>query len=89
MEGRAAQPGDYVVAALPQLPFADQSFHLVLSGSLLLSYAPVADGGLMEGEGLDLAWHERALKELLRVAAEEVRLYPAHTQHGAEAVVHP
>lgn len=33
----------------------------------------------MAGEGLDLAWHRRALAELCRVSCREVRLYPAHT----------
>lgn len=89
VEDRAAHPGDYVAASLPCLPFADQSFDLVLSSSLLFSYSPVADGGLLEGEGLGLDWHCRALHELLRVTARELRVYPAHTQHGSEAVPHP
>lgn len=76
---RSAHPDRYVAAALPQLPFADGSFDLVLCGHLLFSYAPLAAGGLMAGEGLDLAWHRRALTELCRVSRREVRLYPAHT----------
>lgn len=85
---RSAHPDRYVAAALPQLPFADRSFDLVLCGHLLFSYAPLCDGGLMAGAGLDLAWHRRALAELCRVSRAEVRLYPAHTI-ALEAARHP
>jgi len=54
---REAHPERYLAASLPELPFASGSFDLVLSGHLLFSYAPVADGGLMTGSGLDLPWH--------------------------------
>lgn len=43
---REAHPERYLAASLPELPFASGSFDLVLSGHLLFSYAPVADGGL-------------------------------------------
>lgn len=85
---RRAHPDRYLAAALPDLPFRDRSFDLVLCGHLLFSYAPLADGGLMAGEGLDLAWHRRALAELCRVSRREVRLYPAHTI-ALDAVRHP
>jgi hypothetical protein len=86
---RQAHPGEYVAAALPALPFADDSFDLVLSGSLLFAYAPVRDGGLMEEPGLGLDWHRQALAELLRVSGTEVRLYPAHTLQGPAVHRHP
>jgi hypothetical protein len=76
---RAAYPTSYRAGALPHLPFAEGIFPLVLSGHLLISYAPSSEGGLMAGEGLDLAWHRKALAELCRVSGGEVRLYPAHT----------
>lgn len=76
---RRAHPERYRAAALPQLPFDDRSFDLVLCGHLLFSYAPRAAGGLMAGAGLDLDWHRQALAELCRVSRREVRLYPAHT----------
>jgi hypothetical protein len=76
---RQAHPSSYRAAALPELPSDDGSCPLVLSGHLLLAYAPSRDGGLMAGEGLDLEWHRRALAELCRVSGGEVRLYPAHT----------
>ena len=77
---REIHPERYIACSLPQLPFASDSFDLVLSGHLLFSYAPVGDGGLMTGAGLDLDWHRTALAELCRVSRAEVRLYPAHTQ---------
>ncbi len=82
-------PADYLAASLPSLPFADGSFDLVISGSLLFAYAPVSDGGLMQEPGLGLAWHRQAFAELLRVCRGELRMYPAHTLQGAEAQLHP
>lgn len=72
-------PASYVAGALPELPFDDGAFDLVLSGHLLFSYSPQGDGGLFERSPFDLAWHRRALAELLRVSRQEVRLYPVHT----------
>lgn len=88
LRDRRLHGGHYVEASLPDLPFADGAFDLVLSGHLLFSYSPLADGGLMPLGGFDLAWHRQALAELLRVSRREVRLYPAHTQQG-EARRHP
>lgn len=79
LEDRRRHPGQYRNASLPKLPFADQSFDLVLSGHLLFAYAPLRHGGLSSGEGFDLAWHQQALAELCRVSRQAVRLYPAHT----------
>ncbi|MDB9493544.1 hypothetical protein PN441_12315 [Spirulina major CS-329] len=61
--GKAAQR--YQVAELPSLPFADQQFTLALSSHLLFTYS----------EQLSLAFHQAALVELARVAAE-VRIFP-------------
>lgn len=58
--------GRHVVASLPDLPFPDGAFRLALSGYLLFAYP----------DHLDLAAHEAALRELLRVAREEVRVFP-------------
>lgn len=69
--------GRYVAAALPDLPFPDRHFALVLSGHLLLCYAAVGQGGLASEEaGFDLEWHLAALDELARVTRCELRLYP-------------
>lgn len=69
---RAAHPDRYVAAALPDLPFADDSFDLVLCSHLLFTWAGV----------LDRRWHAAALAELVRVCRREVRLYPL-VQRGA------
>lgn len=45
---RKAYPDRYVAANLPQLPFNDQIFDLVLCGHLLFSYSPQSTGGLMK-----------------------------------------
>jgi Methyltransferase domain len=62
----AARPERYVAGALPALPFADDSFDLVLSSHLLFSY----------GNRLGEDFHRAALPELARVARREVRIFP-------------
>ncbi len=59
------QQGRYVVAALPNLPFSDRHFDLVLSAHLLFFYSA----------NLDLAFHLDAIRELLRIG-NEVRIFP-------------
>ncbi|MBN1237015.1 MAG: SAM-dependent methyltransferase [Gammaproteobacteria bacterium] len=61
--GREA--GRYVDAALPELPFRDDSFDLALCSHLLFLYS----------EQHDADYHVAALAELARVAAE-VRVFP-------------
>lgn len=61
----AADPGRYVAARLPTLPFADRSFDLALCSHLLFSYA----------DRLDRRFHLASILELVRVAAE-VRIHP-------------
>ncbi|MFF2083323.1 methyltransferase domain-containing protein [Nocardia sp. NPDC058176] len=61
-----AAPDRYRAARLPALPFADNSFDLVLSSHLLFSYA----------DDLDYDFHRAAITELVRVAGNEVRLFP-------------
>jgi hypothetical protein len=56
----------YVVAVLPELPFADRTFDLVLSGHLLFTYP----------DHLDEEAHLAALRELVRVARVQVRVFP-------------
>jgi len=58
--------GRYVKGALPHLPFADRAFDLVLSGHFLFTYS----------DKFDFAFHEAAVRELRRVCAKEVRIYP-------------
>lgn len=56
----------YVADGLPDLPFEDDAFALTLSGNLLFVYDDRLDG----------AFHEAALRELVRVTSGEVRLFP-------------
>jgi len=74
--GRAA--GRYVTASLPSLPFPDRSFDLVLSGHLLFTYAPAETGGFSSHADFDGPFHEASLRELLRIAREEVRVFPVN-----------
>jgi SAM-dependent methyltransferase len=69
----------YVAGALPVLPFADQSFDLVLSANFLMVYAPLADGGMHDGPDFSLEFHLRAFQELARVTRGELRVPGMHT----------
>ncbi|MGG3280214.1 SAM-dependent methyltransferase [Paenibacillus solani] len=59
-------PDRYVAAVLPELPFDDEQFHLVLSAHFLFMYS----------DRLDYDFHIQTVRELLRVASEEVRIFP-------------
>lgn len=63
---RRAHPDRYVAGALPALPFRDSAFRLVLSSHLLFVYP----------DHFDYAAHLAAVRELLRVASGEVRMFP-------------
>ena len=63
---RREEPHRYVHATLPSLPFEDGEFDVVLSAHFLFMY----------GDRLDEAFHRNTLVELLRVAKEEVRIFP-------------
>lgn len=69
----------YVAGALPELPFEDQAFDLTLSANFLLIYAPLADGGMHDGEEFGLEFHRRAFRELARVTRRELRVPGLHT----------
>jgi len=56
----------YIGAALPQLPFLDGAFDLVLCAHLLFVYA----------KQFDFAFHLEACRELVRVSRDEVRIHP-------------
>ncbi|SEF27444.1 Methyltransferase domain-containing protein [Amycolatopsis pretoriensis] len=70
---RGAHPENYVEAALPELPFADGQFDLVLSSHLLFSYA----------DRYDREFHLASLRELARVG-REVRVFPLVPMGSAE-----
>jgi hypothetical protein len=67
-----AHPDRYVPAVLPDLPFADDQFDLVLSSHFLFTYA----------DRLDARFHLAALRELYRVTRGEVRIFPLLEQGG-------
>jgi hypothetical protein len=72
----ATAPERYVPGGLPDLPFADRRFGLVLCSHLLFTWA----------DKYDRAWHLAALRELIRVSDAEVRIFPLVMQ-GAGATV--
>ncbi|CCW13644.1 hypothetical protein RAJCM14343_5369 [Rhodococcus aetherivorans] len=59
-------PRRYVAGRLPSLPFPDAAFDLVLSSHLLFSYS----------DRLDHTFHLDAIRELMRVARGELRVFP-------------
>ncbi len=65
-DDREARPGRYLPGALPNLPFADGTFELVLSSHFLFTYA----------DRFDRDFHRAALRELVRVSSAEVRIFP-------------
>jgi SAM-dependent methyltransferase len=56
----------YLGASLPQLPFLDGAFDLVLCAHLLFVYA----------KRFDFSFHLEACRELVRVSRNEVRIHP-------------
>ena len=71
--------GRYVEAALPDLPFDDQSFDLALCSNFLFLYT----------SQVSLDAHRAGVRELCRVA-KEVRIYPLVSLEGAESThLHP
>jgi hypothetical protein len=61
-----ARHGRYVRGSLPQLPFLDGAFDLVLCAHLLFIHAG----------RFDFDWHLAACAELMRVSGGEVRIHP-------------
>jgi len=59
------EEGRYVAAALPELPFENKAFDLVLSSHFLMLYSG----------HLDLDFHFKAIDEMLRVG-REIRIFP-------------
>lgn len=66
----------YVEGYLPNLPFKDNSFDLVLCGNFLFIYSDIASGGMMNHSKFDFQFHLSAILELLRISREEIRIYP-------------
>ncbi|MDQ4072725.1 MAG: class I SAM-dependent methyltransferase [Thermoproteota archaeon] len=56
----------YLKASLPNLPFDDKTFDLVLSGHFLFTYS----------NKFDLEFHVSSILELFRICSRQVRIYP-------------
>ncbi|MBD2092736.1 SAM-dependent methyltransferase [Microcoleus sp. FACHB-1515] len=65
----------YVVAELPNLPFADDRFDLALCSHLLLTYSDL----------LPIEFHLQSIEELLRIA-KQVRIFPILNASGARSI---
>jgi Methyltransferase domain len=72
-----SRPDRYVAASLPELPFPDDSFDLVLCSHLLFTRA----------NSYGYEWHLAALREMVRVARREVRVFPLVIQRSGEPVL--
>lgn len=64
----------YVKAALPELPFGDNSFDLILSSHLLFLYE----------DCLGYEFHWDSILEMLRTTSSEIRIYPIVKHHGED-----
>lgn len=73
--GGHRRKAQYLAAALPSLPFRDRAFDLALSSHFLLLYSTQ----------FDLAFHLKAVRELLRVA-KSVRVFPLLDLDGRTSV---
>lgn len=71
-------PERYVAGSLPELPFEDEQFDLVLCSHLLFTWS----------DKYDQDWHLAALKELVRVSRSEVRIFPLVQQGAGEPVLY-
>jgi hypothetical protein len=69
-------PERYVAGGLPELPFDDRRFELVLCSHLLFTWA----------DTFDRAWHLAGLRELVRVSSSEVRVFPLVQQGAGDPV---
>ncbi|TDO54303.1 hypothetical protein EV643_10184 [Kribbella sp. VKM Ac-2527] len=72
----SASPERYVPGSLPELPFGDQRFELVLCSHLLFTWS----------DKYDEEWHLAALRELIRVSRSEVRVFPLVQQGAGDPV---
>ena len=73
---RQTHPERYVAGGLPDLPFEADSADLALVANLLFVY----------DDRLDREFHAAALRELARVAREEVRVFPLASLDRTEGV---
>ncbi|RIP35896.1 SAM-dependent methyltransferase [Staphylococcus gallinarum] len=65
---------DYLAVTLPDLPYENNNFDLLLSAHFLFMYA----------EHLDYEFHLACLNEMLRVTKEEIRIFPIVDLRGKQ-----
>ncbi len=65
----------YIPSSLPNLPFREGEFNLVLSSNLLFLYDDV----------LDYTFHLQTIQEMLRVSDDEVRIFPLMSLNNQES----
>jgi SAM-dependent methyltransferase len=63
----------YIKAQLPNLPFDDKSFDLVLSANLLFYYH----------DRFDYSFHLDSVLEMLRISSKEIRIFPVQLPDAA------
>ena len=67
----------YIEGGVPDLPLPDDSVDLALVANLLFTY----------DDRLDRSFHEAGLRDLARVAREEVRVFPLHGLDGERSKI--
>jgi hypothetical protein len=73
--------GRYKAASLPELPFPDKSFDMVLSGNFLFLYSDHSEGGMLFDSPFDFEFHLNSILEFIRVCKQEIRIYPLKGPH--------
>lgn len=76
----------YIPSAFPHMPFFDQSFDMVICANLLFLYSNIETGGILPDSIFDYKFHQKSLREMIRIARQEVRIYPIV---GPNADKHP
>nr|WP_193603784.1 SAM-dependent methyltransferase [Niallia nealsonii] len=69
-------PDRYIPATLPSLPFCDNEFDVILSAHFLFMY----------DDRLDETFHFQTIEEFLRVARQEVRIFPLVDLKGKRSI---
>src|SRR5262249_17318904 len=76
LEDYGRLPNRYVCASLPETPFADRQFSLVLVSYFLFLYDDL----------LSYGFHKHSVLEAARIAQKEVRIYPLTNMRAEKSV---
>lgn len=71
-EDMKKHPNSYQSVSLPELPYEDNEFDILLSAHFLFMYS----------DRLDYNFHIQTIDEMLRVASEEIRIFPLINLEG-------